>query len=145
VNDSKYVINNEELHNFNIIPYNSEQTNILSVIENKNTVIYFWSPEYMSPHYIVSRIKYLEKKHPNILFIGINMRSNLNNVATEPTLKQLDINRQFVLTEDSYAHNYITSNYPRSIIVNKDGVVVNGFTYLDSKKFSSELKKLQIK
>ncbi len=145
VNDSKYVINKEELHNFNIIPYNREQTDILSIIENKNTVIYFWSPEYMSTDYIVSRIKFLEKKHPNTLFIGINMNSSLKHLAKEPNLKRLDINKQYVLTEDSYAHKYLTSKYPRSIIINKEGVVVNGFTYLDSKKFSSELKKLQKK
>jgi len=133
VNDSEFVRNNEKLSNFNILSFKSDQTDILSVIKNKNTVIYFWSAEYMSTDYVVSRIKFLEKQYPNTLFVGINMNSSLKYLIKEPNLKRLDINKQYVLTEDSYAHNYLTSKYPRTIIVNNDGVVLNGFTYLDSK------------
>jgi len=97
----------------------------------------------MSPDYLVNRIKYLEKKYPNILFVGINMQDSPNELTTEPNLKLLDISKQFKLTKQSQAHKYLTSKYPRTIIVNSNGIVKNGFTYLDSKKLNSELNKLK--
>ena len=99
----------------------------------------------MSSDYIVTRINFLEKKYPNTLFVGINMSSSVKNVSSEPNLKKLNINRQYLLTSDSGAHKFLSSKYPRTILINDAGVVVNGFTYLDSKKISSELNKFQIK
>jgi hypothetical protein len=48
-----------------------------------------------------------------------------------------------MLSEDSYAHNYLSSKYPRTIIIDNAGIVKNGFTNLDSKKLDSELYKLK--
>ncbi|WP_299526957.1 hypothetical protein [uncultured Lutibacter sp.] len=143
VNDSKFVSNNEPLHNFEIVSYNNINSTINDITKGQNSVIYFWSTAYMSSDYLVSRIKYLEKRYPNILFIGINMETSVEDITTEPNLKLLNITKQFKLTKDSFAHNYLTSNYPRTIIINNNGEVKNGFTYLDSKKLNSELNKLK--
>ncbi len=143
VNDSEFVSNGKPLHNFEIVSTNNVKTTINNVIKGANTVIYFWSTDFMSSDYLVNRIKYLENKYPNILFIGINMRPSLENIKTEPHLKLLDATKQFKLTKDSYAYNYLTSKYPRIIIVNNKGIVKNGFTYLDSNKLSLELNKLK--
>ena len=143
VNDSKIVTNKTPLQDFNLISYNNTPTTITDIIKNQNTVIYFWSTAFMSSDYLTNRIKYLENKYPNVLFIGINMQTSSEDIANEPNLKLLDINKQFKLTKESFAHNYLTSNYPRTIIVNNKGIVENGFTYLDSKKLSSELDKLK--
>jgi len=143
VNDSKYISNHKALQNFELTAYNNDNLTIKDIIKDKNSVIYFWSTEFMSPDYLVNRIKYLEKKYPNILFIGINMQDSPNELTTEPNLKLLDISKQFKLTKQSQAHKYLTSKYPRTIIVNSNGIVKNGFTYLDSKKLNSELNKLK--
>lgn len=143
VNDSKFVLNNKPLENFEIVSYSNVNSTINDIIKGKNSVIYFWSTEFMSSDYLVSRIKYLENKYPNILFIGINMQTSSENITTEPNLKLLDFTKQFKLTKKSFAHNYLTSNYPRTIIVNNKAIVKNGFTYLNSNKLSSELNKLK--
>jgi len=143
VSDSKFVSNNEPLHNFEIVSYTNTSSTINNVIKGKNTVIYFWSTNFMSSDYLVTRIKYLENNFPNILFIGINMQASLEDLTKEPNLKLLDISKQFKLTKGSYAHNYLTSKYPRTIIVDEEGLVKNGFTYLDSRKLKSELRKLK--
>jgi len=144
VNDSKAISNKEPLHNFELQSYNNNNNvTINDIIKGENSVIYFWSTKHLSSDYLVNRIKYLENNYPNILFIGINMHPTSEDITKEPNLKKLDINKQFKLTEDSYAHNYLTSNYPRTIIVNSKGIVKNGFTYLDSKKLNSELSKLK--
>ena len=78
------------------------------------------------------------------MFIGINMQSSFKEIKNEPHLKKFDIHQQFSLTETSTAHSFLTSNYPRVIIVDKKGIVKNGFTYLDSNKLQLELQKLEI-
>ena len=141
VNDSKCITNKQPLKDFTVVSLSNHQTtNISDVIKNKNAVIYFWSSEFMSPDYLMNRIKFLEKNHPNILFIGINMKKT--NEDNEAFINQIAVSKQFILSDDSYAQNYISSNYPRVIIVNKKGIVENGFTYLDSRNLSKEIEKL---
>ena len=141
VNDSKFVLNNELLPDFKIETFSDEVLSINEIAKNNNTVIYFWSTEYMSLDYLTKRIKYLEKNYPNILFIGINTQPEAQSIPSKTNFSNLK--KQFKLTKDSYAHKFLTSTYPRTIMVNKNGIVTNGFTYLDSKKFSSELSKLE--
>jgi thiol-disulfide isomerase/thioredoxin len=144
VSDTELVVSDEPLHNFEILSYDNEILDISSVIENKNSMIYFWTSEHIPPDYMLKRVKDLEQYYPDIEFIGINIESASKDVFKDPSLKKLDINKQFKLTSNSYANNYLTSNYPRIIIVNKDGIVKNGFTLFASKKLDSELKKLEI-
>lgn len=144
VNDSKKVENNKTLLNFEIQSSDDEIVNINSLTKDKNSVIYFWSTEFMSTEYLVNRIKFLKNKYPSVLFIGINMQTSFTEIKTEPHLKKLDINQQFKLPKDSSAFTFLTSNYPRVIIIDNKGIVKNGFTYLDSKKLNSELTKLEL-
>jgi len=143
VNDSKTIENDKPLNNFNVLSYNNNVSTISDIIINNNTVIYFWSTQYMSSDYLVKRIKYLETKFPDILFIGINMQDGIEDLTVEPNLKMLEISKQFKLTKESEVKKYLTSKYPRTIIVDKNGIVKNGFTYLDSRKLHSELHKLK--
>ena len=99
----------------------------------------------MSSDYLVSRVNYLKRKYPKIQFIGIQMQPAYININDEPKLSKLKSDFQYKLTSNSYANNFLTSQYPRIIIINNDGLVMNGFTYLDSKKLDQELNKLQIK
>ena len=142
VNDCNNVPQNEPLHDFNIVSYNNIPLTINEVIKNRNAVIYFWSTDYMPSDYLVSRVKFLEKRYPDLLFIGINMQASPQDFKKESNLKLLDINNQYMLSEDSYAHNYLSSKYPRTMIIDDAGIVKNGFTNLDSKKLDSELYKL---
>ena len=145
VNDSKFVQNNKQLPNFEVVNYNKQKSRIKTIIRNKKTVIYFWSTQFMSSDYLVSRVLYLEQKYPEIQFIGIQMQPAYININDEPKLSKLKSDFQYKLTSNSYANNFLTSQYPRIIIINNDGLVMNGFTYLDSKKLDQELNKLQIK
>ncbi len=146
VNDTEYVQGNQPLHNFEIVTYDNEKLDISNVIKNKNSVIYFWTTDHMASDYLVRRVHELENEYPNIEFIGINIQhaSTSEDIANEPNLKKLDISNQFKLTPESFAHNYIKSNYPRTIIVNSEGIVINGFAMLNTKKLRSELKKLEL-
>lgn len=144
VDDAKKVENNTILLNFEIQSSDHKTHSITDVIKNKNTVIYFWTTQFMSTEYLVKRIKYLKTNYPNVQFIGINMQSSFHEIRSEPFLKKFDIHQQFRLTKNSTAHSFLTSQYPRIILVNNQGIVTNGFTFLDSNKLHSELAKLQL-
>lgn len=145
VNDSKFIENNKQLSNFEVVDYSGNKSDIQTVSKDKKTVIYFWSTEFMSTDYLVSRIQFLERKFSDIQFIGIQMQPAYLNMDNEPKLQKLNNDLQYKLTPNSFANNFLTSEYPRIIIVNSDGIVMNGFTYLDSKKLNQELNKIQKK
>lgn len=142
VHDSQQITTNEPMSDFEVVSFDNEVVSVSEVISDQPAVIYFWSTEFLSSQYLVKRIQYLERKFPHILFVGINLHES-DDVRNEPNLKKLNINKQFRLTKTSDAHNFLTSNYPRTIILNKDLIVKNGFTYLDSKMLTGELKKVE--
>lgn len=144
VNDSQFVEINKPLKNFTIESFENTNLFINDVIKDKHSVIYFWSNKYFSPEYLVKRIGYLENKFPNVLFIGINIESNPIDVLSNPTLKPLNQEKQFILAKESTAKEFLTSHSPRSIVVNDGGFVINGFIPLNSKKLETELKKLHL-
>ena len=141
VNDCKKIPQNAPLRDFDIVSYNNFQFNINEVIKNKNTVIYFWSADYISADYLVNRIKFLEDKYPDLLFVGIDIQSSPQDLSADANLKLLDINNQYMLPKDSYAHQFLSSNFPRTVLIDKNGIVKNGFINLDSNKLDSELIK----
>ena len=143
VKDCNYISQEEPLKDFEIISHKNTSMTINEIIKNKNAVIYFWSLDDMSSEYLVKRIKFLEKRFPDLLFIGINMQNTPQDLMKESNLKLLDLNNQYQLSKDSYAYNYLSSKLPRTILVDDAGIVKNGFTNLDSRNLDSELNKLK--
>jgi len=143
VKDCNYIPLDEPLQDFEIVSYNNVPLTINEVVKDNNAVIYFWSTDYVSSDYLVSRIKFLENRYPDLLFIGINMQNSPQDLSKESNLKLLNIHNQYRLPKDSYAHNYLSSKYPRTILIDNSGIVKNGFANLDSKNLDSELNKLK--
>ncbi|HKJ06162.1 MAG TPA: hypothetical protein VJ970_01710, partial [Flavobacteriaceae bacterium] len=142
VEDTQFIKQDFALPNFEVVNSNGRRFEIKDLIKNQNTVLYFWNINYMSSEYLYKRINYLEKKLPNIQFIGINISDDYN-VTNEPYLKKLNISNQYTLPTNSMAHQFLTSNYPRTILINSKGIVTNGFILLNSKKLWGELIKLE--
>lgn len=145
VKDCNYIAINEPLQDFSIVSYANVPSTINELIKNKNAVVYFWSAAYMSADYLVSRIKFLEKKYPDLLFVGINMQTSSQDLTLDFNIKLRNINHQYLLPPDSDAHQYLSSKYPRTILIDHSGIVKNAFINLDSKKLDSELEKLILK
>jgi thiol-disulfide isomerase/thioredoxin len=137
IRDTNKLPLNKELQDFTIIDYNHTKQTVKDIIKNKNTVLFFWSPEFVAKPYIVSRIKYLSNKYPNINFIEINIQGN-----TTDRIKKLDIKNQFYINKDSKAHKFLTSKMPRVVLVNKKGKVVNGYASISSNNLAPYLKEL---
>lgn len=138
--DFESVARDTNIDNFEIVDINSKISKINKVIKNKKSVVYFWSPIIISPEMLIKRVKYLEGKYPEILFVGINMEPSELSTKVNKTL-----GNQFFLTDGSSAHNYIKSLEPRTILINNDGVVANSFTYLSSPHLERQLTLLDEK
>lgn len=139
-NDSNSLTENELLKDFILFDSQKQLNNINSLIGNRNTVIYYWSIDSMSDEYLVSRINFLENHFPSILFIGIN--TNSSKTSIERTMN-LPLKNQFFLPDNSEGKNHISSNFPRAILINKDGIVVNSFTFIASKNFNHQIADLE--
>jgi hypothetical protein len=137
LSDSNYLHKGQKLPNFNIIGLDEKVRAIKDITKNKNTLIFFWNPEYVTPIYISSRINYLSKEFPNIQFIQVKVDGNKND-----KIHKLNVKNQFFITSKDEANQFLTSKMPRSIIINKKGIITNGYASISSKKLYSELKKV---
>ena len=125
------------LNDFKITDYNETKRSIQSIIKNKTTALFFWNPDYMSKEYFGKRVDFLLKKHPSLKFICIKI-----NGDDKDRMKELDFNSQFYLENDSNANLFLTSKLPRTILINKKGIVVNGFASISSNKILNQLENL---
>ncbi|WP_405604487.1 hypothetical protein [Polaribacter sp. Asnod1-A03] len=137
LDDSKYVLKNEKIFDFIITDFDNQEHSIKRVIKGKNAFLFFWNPEHSSPLYISSRMNYLNRKFPEIEFIIIK-----TNHSNNDKLKKLNIKTQYYINKESKANNFLTSKMPRAIIINKKGIVTNGYASISSNKIFKQLKEL---
>ncbi len=139
VHDRTTITVGSPLTNFIITNSNGQKHKIKPLIKNKNTVVYFWSPANVSSEALSKRIHYLEKKFSKLHFIGINFDKPTKN----PFAKKARLHHQYQLPKDCKAYRFLKSNLPRTILVNRQGKVVNSFTSLDSHTIENQLAKLE--
>ncbi|MDO9261038.1 MAG: hypothetical protein Q7U08_03770, partial [Flavobacteriaceae bacterium] len=75
-----------------------------------------------------------------ILYIGINTD---NSQKSMEKIMNLPLKNQFFLPENSLGKKHISSNFPRAILINKNGIIENSFTFLASKHFNQQLADLE--
>ena len=138
LNDAKFLNKGNKLPEFSLESYNGKSTSIKNLIKNKNCLIYFRNPKHYSDEWVASRINYLTKTNPKVNFIIVNVKTDKSY-----SVKSLDINNQYYLPNESFANNFLTSSYPRTILVNKKGIIENGFGALSSQKINSQIVELQ--
>lgn len=139
LNDVKNLHGGNTIPDFNVINYNHTSKSIKEVINNRNSVIYFWNPKYVSANFLSSRIKYLNKKVPKLNFVGVM----INEVKINEPIKGIDIKKQFYINKESKANSFLSSKLPRTLLVNKKGLIVNGYASITSYKILKQLKHLQ--
>lgn len=135
--DNKALNRGQKIKNFNLNDFNNGIHTIKNLTKNKNALLFFWNPEYVTPIYIASRMKHLSQKFPDIEFIQVRIDGSKNDI-----IRELDIKKQFFITSKSKANNFLTSKMPRSVIINKKGIVTNGFASISSTKLYTDLKKI---
>lgn len=138
--DVKKVHRNRPITNFEIYDVDGNKTRINSVIKDKKTLVFFWNPEFTSNIYISRRINLFKIKNPDVEYITIKINSPIYN-----TINNIDIKNQFYIDNNSNANSFLTSKLPRSILVDENGIIVNGYASISSRKIHDQIKKLKQK
>ncbi|WP_233862517.1 hypothetical protein [Tenacibaculum piscium] len=142
INDLKLLKTGDKLPDFTVINASEEQQSILKIIKDKNAVILFKDYKYESNDagWLSSRTNYLIKNNPKATFIVINLCDKKNNYT-----KDIDVKHQYTLPKKSPVYNFSSSNFPRIVLVDKKGVIKNGYTSLSSNKVNNQISNLQKK
>lgn len=137
INDINYIEDQKNLPEFKVEAPTGNWVDITDLLQKKNTVIYFNNSKYFSDDMISSRFNFLKKTYPKVNFIIIQQNKNKKSFV-----KGIDIKYQYKLMEGSKAYDFLTSNFPRLIIVDKFGVVKNKFSSLFAFDIEGQLKGL---
>lgn len=126
-----------------LIVYNKafNKVRLNDVIKGQPTVVYFWPRENKQVKNLSKRVKYLEKQYPSILFVGVNAKFPMKNWNAFLAKQKFNAKNQFLLDKE-LKNDWLHFDFSRAIIINKKGVVKNGFTHLNTRYFEGELKKL---
>jgi peroxiredoxin len=109
---------------------------------SKNTVIYFWPKELGRIQNMAKRVNYLTKNHPNVHFIGVDGQLDNYNWKAYIKANNLSTRNQFQII-DSLSNNWFVNEIPRAILINKNGVIQNNFTFLSHHNFEKQLAVLE--
>ncbi len=135
--DIKGIKRKQIIPSFKLVGPDGSTTKISQILNRKNTAIYFRNKQYSSNDWVSSRLNYLIDKNPKVQFIVVNIDDN-----NKEYIKNLGIKHQYYLTPESQAHEFLSSKFPRVVLINKKGVVVNEFCHLSSKKTENQITKL---
>jgi hypothetical protein len=111
----------------------NSEVEINNLIKNSNAVIYFWPTELGRIELLKEKLHYLEKHHPEVVFIGIERNKTDEEWKEFISSKKLPEGSQFKLAKDSESYDWYEGDMARTIIVNNEGKVENGYVFfLDS-------------
>ena len=113
-----------------------------SAIFKKPTVVYFWSQTQMN-HFrsTIQKVNELKLEFPNYDFIGISIQPYNEIVAQVHRMMQIDQNKQYAfLNFESASKKWVLRLLNKAIIVDKNGVIIDGFANFSSSNFSKELR-----
>jgi hypothetical protein len=137
VEDNRVVRKGDEIKGFKISDFTNQPINIEDFTINKNSVLLFWDKKYISKSFIGSRIPFLQKKYPLLNFAVIEIDGDNTN-----RIKNIDIKNQYFINSKTLKNNFLTSKMHRTILVNKNGIVENGYAAISSGNIYKQLREL---
>jgi hypothetical protein len=135
--DNKVVHKGDEIKGFRISDFTNHAIDIEDFTINKNSVLLFWNKNYIPKSFISTRIPFLQKKYPLLNFAVIEIDGNNTN-----RIKNIDIKNQYFIDSKTLKNNFLTSKMHRTILVNKNGIVENGYAAISSGNIYKQLKEL---
>ena len=133
----------EALPKLTAVSFDNSEIEINSLMENANSVIYFWPTDLGGIELLNEKLHYLEKKHPDVLFIGIERHKSEQDWKKFVSSKKLPKNQQFRMTKNSDQYSWFEGEMARTIIVNSKGQVENGYMFFLDSKLSYYLKNIK--
>ena len=137
VEDNRVVRKGDEIKGFKISDFTNQPINIEDFTINKNSVLLFWGKKYISKSFISSRVPYLQRKYPLLNFAVVEIDGDNTN-----RIKNIDIKNQYFINSKTLKNNFLSSKMHRTILVNKNGIVENGYAAISSGNIHKQLRKL---
>ncbi len=127
-----------------VIAYNANgiEVTINDIARNNDVVIYFWPKHLGRVEMLDEKLASLQKKYPDILFIGIERDKSNEDWIKFIETKKLSKENQFILSKDSDNYAYFDGDMERTIIVERGGDVFSGYLFFNDHNFDVQLKKL---
>jgi peroxiredoxin len=123
----------EEMPKLMAYNYDHSEVEVNQLIKNSNAVIYFWPKDLGRIEMLNDKLNYLKKHHPDVVFIGIERNKTDDEWRAFVSSKKLPKEHQFLLAKNSETYAWYEGDMERTIIVNNEGKVENGFMFfLDS-------------
>jgi hypothetical protein len=135
--DNKTLHKGQKLEGFAISDFTDHSISIKDFTNGKNTVLFFWRTANISKSFIDARIPFLQKKYPSLNFAVIEIDGNSDN-----RIPNIDIKNQYYINSETLEKNFLTSDMHRTILVNKKGIVENGYAAISSINIYEQLQKL---
>jgi peroxiredoxin len=129
------------LPNIQLIDKQGNKVNSEDLITG-NTVFFFWTEKLYS-HYVAAHNKVIDfqKKYPNYTFIAINLDNS--NATFNKIIEQYNFNnfKEYRCSNfEEMKSKWAITKVHRTIIVNKDKTIKNGFTNMFEVNFEDNLK-----
>ncbi len=133
----------DKLPEVNAYDINGNKVSINDITQNNNTVIYFWPKheEYIQSLYV--KLVKLKKENPDLIFIGIERDKVSEDWVKFVKSKNLSEENQFIISKNSINYSFFQGDMSRTIIVNKEGNIHNGYLFFTDKNFEHQLTKLK--
>ena len=138
INDLKLLNKGEKLPSFNLIASDGELIDVQNISKGKSTVILFKNYKYASDDWVSSRFNFLVKNNPDVNFILVNLCDSSKRYT-----KNVDIKHQYTLPKGSSTCDYSTSKFSRMVLIDKNGIIQNGYTSLSALNINQEINDLQ--
>jgi hypothetical protein len=135
--DNELVQKGDKIKGFKISDFTNYPVKIEKFTMNKNSVLLFWNKEYISKSFIGARILFLQKRYPQLNFAIIEIDGNSDN-----RIKNIDIKNQYFINSENLKNNFLKSKMNRTILVNKNGIVENGYAAISSINIYKQLQEL---
>ncbi|WP_439128258.1 hypothetical protein [Polaribacter sp.] len=137
LNDGEALHRGDEIKDFIFFDFTEQPINVQDFVINKNSLLVFWNEDYFSKEFLSSRIPYLKNKFPDLNIAVIEIDGNSLN-----RIPNVDIKNQYYINTKNLKNNFLTSGMPRTILVNKNGIVENGYASIASQNIYYQLKQL---
>lgn len=110
--------------------------------ENQFIAIFFWPKDIKNTEKITKQLNYLEKKFPEILFLGIEKNKSHEEWSSFITSNKLSKNNQFKLSKNCENYDLFDDEMALTILVNKHGNIQNGYLFFNDRAIDNHLKNL---
>ncbi len=140
INASSNVTKGNPLPNISLLSFKDSTVNLADVVKDKNTVLYTWPKKTNEIDYLAKRVNYLQKKYPDINFLGINSKLPTSKWKHEIVAKNLPVEKQFKTVEDI---DWLAIDFSRAILIDRNGKVQNNLTHLTYGQIEQQIARLK--